>query len=83
MNQEATVAIKHHSKLMSDILALMVKAADNSGLSLDPELDSYYIGASLVSSLPNLMENMGQARAIGSSIATKGEFNSKSFVKPS
>ena len=80
MNQEAAVAIKHHSKLVSDILSLMVKAADNSGITLDPKLDTYYIGAALTSSLPNLIDNMGKARAVGSSIATQGQFNSKNFV---
>ena len=80
MNQETAVAIKHHSKLVSDILAIMLKAADNSGITLDPKLDTYYMGAALTSSLPNLLENMGKARAVGSAIAAKGQFNSKNFV---
>lgn len=80
MNQKTAEAIKHHSKLVADILTLMVKAADNSGITLDPKLDSYYMGAALVSSLPNLMENMGKARAVGSGVAAKGQFNSTNFV---
>ena len=74
-------AIKVHSQLVADILALMVKVADNSEITLDPKLDSYYMGASLVTILPMLLENMGQARAVGSSVAAKGEFTQKSFVK--
>jgi methyl-accepting chemotaxis protein len=74
-------AIKVHSKLVADILALMTKVADSSQLTLDPKLDSYYMGASLVTNLPTLLENMGQARAVGSSVAAKGEFTQKSFVK--
>ena len=81
LNQKASEAIKAHSKLVADILTLMVKVADNSEITLDPKLDSYYVGAALVSSLPNLMENMGQARAVGSSIAAKGEFSQESYVK--
>ncbi len=81
MNQKTAVAIKHHSKLVADILLLMVKAADNSGITLDPNLDTSYMGASLVSILPNLMENMGQARAVGSAVAAKGEFTEKTFVR--
>ena len=80
MNQEVSVAIKHHSKLITDILTLMSNAADNSNITLDPKLDSYYLGAALVTSLPNLMENMGKARALGSSVAAKGQFSSQSFV---
>ena len=80
MDQEVGETIKHHSKMVADILALMVKAADNSGITLDPKLDTYYMGAALVSNLPNLMENMGKARAVGSGVAAKGQFNSKNFV---
>jgi methyl-accepting chemotaxis protein len=81
LNQQTGVAIKSHSKLVADILALMVDIADNSGITLDPKLDTYYMGAALVSTLPNLMENMGQARAVGSGIAAKGEFTQKTFVR--
>ena len=81
MNQKTAEAIKHHSKLVADILALMVTVADNSEITLDPKLDTYYMGAALVITLPNLMENMGQARAVGSGIAAKGEFTQKSYVK--
>ena len=81
LNQKAGQAIKAHSKLVADILALMVTVADNSEITLDPKLDSYYMGAALVTSLPNLMENMGQARAVGSSIAANGEFTQESYVK--
>ena len=80
LNQKAGEAIKAHSKLVADILALMVTVADNSEITLDPKLDTYYMGAALISSLPNLMENMGQARAVGSGIAAKGEFSQKSYV---
>ena len=80
MSQEAAVTVKHHSKLVADVLTLISSAADNSGVTLDPKLDSYYLGAALVSSLPKLMENMGKARALGSSVASKGKFSSKSFV---
>lgn len=81
LNQTASEAIKAHSKLVADILTLMTTVADSSEITLDPSLDTYYMGAALVSSLPNLMENMGQARAVGSSIAAKGEFTQKSYVK--
>lgn len=81
MEQEPTVAIQHHSKLVADILALMTKAADNSGLTLDPKLDTFYMGSALVSSLPNLLENMGKTRAVASAIAAKGQFDEKSFIK--
>jgi len=75
-------AIKAHSAMIAEMLTLMNQVADASEITLDPKLDSYYIGAALVSSLPNMLENMGQARAIGSSVAVKRRFaNRKLFVK--
>ena len=81
LNQKTGVAIKSHSKLVADLLTLMSTVSDNSGISLDPKIDTSYMGASLVSVLPNLMENMGQARAVGSGVAAKGEFTQASFVR--
>ena len=81
MTLTAAEAIQAHTKLVVDILALMVTVADNSEITVDPKLDTYYMGAALVSTLPRLMENMGQARAVGSAIAAKGEFTQKSYVE--
>lgn len=81
MQQSAEQTIPKHSQLISHILMLMSSVADSSEITLDSKLDSYYMGAALVSNLPYLMEYMGQARAVGSSIAAKGEFTQKSYVK--
>jgi methyl-accepting chemotaxis protein len=74
LNQPAAVAIKNHSELVAGLLALMNHVADASDITLDPKLDSYYMGASVVSLLPKMVENMGQARAVGSGVAAKGAF---------
>ena len=81
LNQQSAVAIKAHSKLVAKIQSLMTHVADSSAITLDPELDTYYMGSSLVTILPNLIENMGQARAVGSGVAAKGSFNQKTFVR--
>lgn len=81
LTQPAADAIKAHSVLIADILKLMVHVADSSAITLDPGLDTYYIGAGLVNILPNLIENMGQARAVGSGVAAKGSFDQKTFVR--
>ena len=81
MQQSSEQTIKEHSQLVSNILKLMSTVADSSEITLDSKLDSYYMGTALVSNLPYLMEYMGQARAVGSSIAAKGEFSQKSYVK--
>ncbi len=82
MNMSTADAIKAHSAMISDMLTLMSGVADASEITMDPKLDSYYMGAALVSNLPNMLENMGQARAVGSGVAAKGSFaNQKVYVK--
>jgi methyl-accepting chemotaxis protein len=76
LKQEAGVAIKNHSTLVAGLLGLMSHVADSSEITLDPKLDSYYLGASVVSLLPKMIENMGQARAVGSGVAAHGSFAS-------
>lgn len=80
LNQEMQVTVPEHNKLVDILLDLMKHIADHSELSLDPSLDSYYLGTSLVSSLPLLSENMGQARAMASSIAATGRFTPENFI---
>jgi len=81
MNQEASAAIKAHTTLVTGLLDLMRHVADASDITLDPHLDSSYMGAALVSGLPKVIENMGQARAVASGIAAKGEFTPQNFVR--
>jgi methyl-accepting chemotaxis protein len=82
MKMKAAEAIKKHSAMIADMLTLIAKVADASEITLDPALDSYYIGSTLVSGLPNMLENMGQARAVGSGVAAKGSFaNQKVYIK--
>lgn len=82
MSMSKAEAIQAHTALISDMLALINHVADKSGITLDPKLDSYYMGDALVAGLPNLLENMGQARAVGSGVAAAGEFqNQAAYVK--
>ena len=70
-------AVKLHSGLVQDLLGLMHDVADASQITLDPVLDSYYLGDAVVYSLPNMLENMGLARAVGSGVAAKGAFQDR------
>jgi len=76
LNTNSEKAIKMHSQLVANLQELTEKVADSSSITLDPELDSYYLGSALSINIPNLTENMGKARAIGSAIAAKGAFSS-------
>jgi len=81
LEQNSADAVKAHSVLIADLLGLMSYVADSSEITLDPKIDSYYMGAAVVSILPKMIENMGQARAVGSGVAAKGEFTPQAFVK--
>ena len=82
MTMTGAESIRAHSTMIADMLALMNSVADASEITLNPNLDSTYLSYALVSGLPNMLENMGQARAVSSSVAARGSFaNQKIYVK--
>ena len=81
MQMETGAAIGAHSKLVSDLQSLLMHLADKSEITLDPSLDTYYLGDALVNKLPLLAEAMGQSRAVGSGVAAKGELGQKQAVR--
>jgi methyl-accepting chemotaxis protein len=81
MHQESSVAIKAHTDLLSDMIDLMSQVADVSEITLDPKLDTYYLGDAVVNTLINLTESMGQSRAVGSGVAAKGAHTQETFVR--
>ncbi len=72
---------EQHSQLIAEILALMNDVSDNSNLSLDPELDSYYLIQSVVLSIPRVVEHLGQARGLASGIAASGTAKLRQKIK--
>lgn len=67
----ADKSIQAHNKLVQEIIDLMLSAADSSGLTLDPELDSYYVMDLMVNRMPLLIELTGQVRAEGVGILNR------------
>lgn len=57
---------------VSELLAFMVQTADNSNLTLDPDVDSYYLMDTMVTKLPALADLAEQARRLGGGVATNG-----------
>jgi methyl-accepting chemotaxis protein len=61
-----------HTALVTQLLATMDLSADEFGLSLDPQMDSYKLIVATNFTLPALTEELGKARAKGSGmLATK------------
>ncbi len=82
MKMNTAGAIKMHSVMIASMLNLMGQIADRSKISMSPEIDSKYISDAIVTQLPQVLENMGQARAVGSGVAAKGRFpGQKTYVK--
>ncbi len=51
-----------HDGAIEALIALVTTAADNSNLTLDPDLDSYYLMDAVTTSLPQLMNATGELR---------------------
>jgi methyl-accepting chemotaxis protein len=76
-NMQLTVSesISRHSALMETINKFIVSIADASNLTLDPQLDSFYLMDILVNRIPVLTDKMGQMRAIGTEVIAKKRFS--------
>jgi methyl-accepting chemotaxis protein len=61
-----------HTALAERMVVLIDGVTNNSGLALDPDLDSFYVMLSLQTNLPQLTEQMGQARAFGANAVADG-----------
>ena len=62
---------KRHTELITRLMEVMDKVAEQSELVLDPEAISYFTMDLAVLQLPHVTERMGQARALGSVILSE------------
>ena len=60
-----------HTAITQSILDQIAYAGDTSNLTVDPDLDSYYLMNTFVGKLPDASESTGQARAVGTGVATR------------
>ncbi len=65
--------LKRHSAMIGQSLIFMVDVADETELTLDPVMDTYYFMDTVVSKMPALLEPMGITRARGTAVLTKKE----------
>jgi len=57
-----------HTRLLGELLVTLEESADEFGLSLDPELDSYKLVLATNFTLPALTEELGKTRARGAGL---------------
>lgn len=65
--------IKRHTQMIDKALVFMVDVADETQLTLDPEMNTYYFMDTVVSKMPAMVEPMGITRARGTGVLTKKE----------
>jgi methyl-accepting chemotaxis protein len=71
MDLSRAESLKRHTDLIEALLLLMGDTADNSNLTLDPDIDTYYLMDTMVRKIPESIENVGKLRATGSGILAR------------
>ncbi len=61
-------SFEKHSALTESILDFLKLAADKSGLTLDPDMDSFYLMDATAFRMPDVIESVGRLRGHGSGI---------------
>ncbi len=62
-----------HSASIKNLLDLMGAAADGSNLTLDPEIDTFYLMDAAVVRLPLMVEEVAQLRGLGAAVLVAGK----------
>ena len=70
-NWTVTENFSTHTTLIDDLLNFGLDTADEYNLTLDPELETYYLVTIIVESLPKALEHLGQTRAFGTGMLAK------------
>lgn len=73
-------SFKAHTDLIDGFIELAHHITDGSEITLDPRLDGYYLGDTLTNTLPQLTEDMGQARALSAGAAAAGSLGREDAI---
>ena len=65
--------LKRHTAMIAKVLTFMVDLADETQLTLDPVIDTYYFMDTVVSKMPAMLEPMGIMRARGTGVLSSQE----------
>ncbi len=71
----APESFKRHTVMIDRALIAVVAVADVLALTLDPDIDSYYLMDTVVVKMPAVLERLGQMRARGTGILAKKEIS--------
>ena len=69
----AAESFARHTALIKQLREHQVNVADTGMLSGDPDLDTFYLIDSLLHRLPDMLEQLGQLRALGTGLLARAE----------
>lgn len=64
---------KAHSDHISALIGLLVQVTDGSNLTLDPDIDSYYVMDAAFFRVPDIVEGSGKLRGLGLAVMKVGD----------
>ena len=62
-----------HNRLLQQLQTLKRHIADQTTLSVDPDIDAHYLLETAIHTLPQTLETIGQIRGLGAGILAKGQ----------
>ncbi|MEY2653371.1 MAG: hypothetical protein RLZZ524_398 [Pseudomonadota bacterium] len=68
---DGPTSFRQHTALIAEQIDLLGMVLDDSGLSLDPNADSYHVLIAMLNDMPPVTEVLGQLRARGTAALTK------------
>ena len=77
----AEESFQQHTKVIEDAIALITDVGDASHLTLDPDIDSYYLMKVVIFQGPELSELLAQAHGLGSGMAASRKGSSEQFER--
>src|SRR5207249_9323811 len=78
-SRSAEEDFEQHTRAVDDLIALMEDVSDASNLTLDPDMDSYYLMNVVMFQGPELGELLCKARGLGSRIAASRKGTPEQF----
>jgi methyl-accepting chemotaxis protein len=61
-------SLREHNKIVGNVLKYMELTSDKSGLTLDPDMDSFYLKDGAIFRMQHVIDYAGRLRARGSSV---------------
>ncbi|MBI4936719.1 MAG: PAS domain-containing protein, partial [Nitrosomonadales bacterium] len=69
-----------HTRLIEKLLIFLVGIADEYALTLDSQIDTYYLIDTAINKLPGALEHIGQLRAYGSGILVRKQISEEQRI---